>query len=422
MLPKKLNDVLRVVSPRKLAGTSYHSSIRFNALRGSSRSTSRSSRPRSISAKRPLFPESSTLLNDTSQQNDANTPEKYTIEIDAEKLDYLKIELVKVASCCDKINTDIEQSPFSAELKGILGDMIQVVRTIGTIQGNMLPTKPLPKPSFANMSYASITARVPSHNPPAKKPKRSEKPSESLEMDTGTTDDHTDDENDSKKEDEKYYRFKDAVKQAEKATLIFNLDLGKYPIMNQDTMSTRASLALSQMAAKKENANTSIPSEAAREAIDDALGMAKGISFYGKQTKTYRNKTDTENSGAFCTLPVRYDFKDRNTRSTVENTLRQHCGIKCSTPYPLVLRECMKKTVEQVKREFPGAAVRVNVDAHNFCLKVSKKMPGEAHYEFLRKHLPLPTEALEISAIKIPENFSFEVDLKPTPPPPIQTG
>ncbi len=68
------------------------------------------------------------------------------------------------------------------------------------------------------------------------------------------------------------------------------------------------------------------------------------------------------------------------------------------------------------KKEFPGAAVWVNVDAHNFCLKVSKKMPSETQYEFLRKHLPLPIEALEISAKQLPENFNFEVDLKPTPP------
>ena len=387
MLPKKLNDVLRVVSPRKLAVTSYQSSIRFNALREPSRSTSRNPRHRSISVKRALFPDNPTHPENTGnpQQTETVYTDKYTIEIDAAKLDQLKVDLVKVASCCDKIDANIEQSPFSAELKAILGDMMQTVRSLGAIQGNLLPTKPTPRPTFANLSYAAIAANIPKQPiPAAKKTKRTEKNQEDSAMDTEYPDDDQDNDPQMKAVDEKYFRFKDAVKQAEKATLIFYLDLGKFPIMNQDTMSTRASLALSKMAAKKENQNTSIPSEAAREAIDDALGMARSISFYGKQTKTYRNKSDTANSGAFCTLPVRYDFKDRNIRSAVETTLRNRCDVKCSTPYPLILRECMRQTVEKVKKEFPGAAVRVNVDAHNFCLKVSKKMPSDTQYEFLR--------------------------------------
>ncbi len=365
---------------------------------------------RSVSAKRSRESE----IPRTVYQNDptiaAPLPEKYTIEIDAEKMDHLKVELVKVASTCDKVNSDIENSPFSPEMKEVLGNLLGIIRTIGAIQGNLLPNKPVPKPTFTNISYASVASQN-LQAPAAKKPKRPETPI----TDEETDDDHPS-ENPYSKEDAKYFKFKEAVKQAEKSTLIFNLDLGKYPIMNQDTMSTRASLALSKMAAKKENLNTDIPSEAARECIDDALGMARGISFYGKQTKTYRNKTDTANSGAFCTLPVRYDFKDRNTRAKVENILRTQCDIKCATPYPLILRECMRQTVEKIKKEAPGAAVRVNVDPHNFCLKVSKKMPTDQKFELLRKHLPLPTEALDITCKTLPENFELTVDLSPTPP------
>ena len=181
-------------------------------------------------------------------------------------------------------------------------------------------------------------------------------------------------------------------------------------------MSTRASLALSKMAAKKEKLNTSIPSEETRDTLDDALGMAKNIVFYGKQTKTYRNLKDTENSGAFCTLPVRYDFKDRDTRARVENILREKCDIKCSTPYPLVVRECMKQAAESTKKSFPESSVRVNLDAKNFCLRIAKKEKDEVAFTYLRKHLPLPIEALDTTLKKLPENFSFDTNLTPTPP------
>ena len=411
MLPKKISDVLRVVSPRKLAGTSYHSSSRFSALRDHSRSTSRSLRHRSVSQKRPLETEPSSDFPPSQEPfiSEPTVQEKLTIEIDVERMESLKFELVKVASICDKVNKDIDDAPFSPEIKGVLGDLLTAVRHLGAIQGNLLPNKPTPpppRPTFTNISYASAAGANVHAQQNAKKTRTEQQQPNSVQVPQEKL----------SEEDKKYYKFKDVVREAEKATLIFNLDLGKSPIMNQDTMSTRASLALSKMAAKKENSSTSVPSEAARDVIDDALGMVQGLSFYGKQTKTYRNKNDIENSGAFCTLPARYDFKDKNTRTNVEKVLRETCGVNCATPYPLVLRECMKQTVEHVKKSFPGAAVRVNVDAHNFCLKVAKKMPGSDSYEYLRKHLPLPAAALDVSAKKLPENFNFEIDLNHSPP------
>ena len=54
-------------------------------------------------------------------------------------------------------------------------------------------------------------------------------------------------------------RFKEAVKDAERSTLIFNLDMGQVPIMNQETISKKATLALASMAAKIEGKLTSTP-------------------------------------------------------------------------------------------------------------------------------------------------------------------
>ena len=415
MLPKKINDVLKTVSPRKLAGTSYHSSIRFNALRERSRSDSRH---RSLSVKRALDfdTEQPQKPNNPHMQPTPHPPETYTIEINADKLESLKVKLVKVASVCDHLGSELENSPFSPEMKEILGGLLSAVLSLGAIQGGLLPTQPVSKPTFGGISYANAAAKNPHQEQAAKKPKKATQaqarppPHVATQPQTGIENDSTD------KNDQKYYKFCDVVKEAEKATLIFNLDLGKSPIMNQDTMSTRASLALSKMAAKKEKLSTSIPSEETRDTLDDALGMAKNITFYGKQTKTYRNPKDTENSGAFCTLPVRYDFKDRDTRARVENILREKCDIKCSTPYPLVIRECMKQAAERTKKTYPEASIRVNLDAKNFCLRIAKKGRDEPTFTYLRKHLPLPIEALDTTLKKLPENFTFDTDLTPTPP------
>jgi hypothetical protein len=115
------------------------------------------------------------------------------------------------------------------------------------------------------------------------------------------------------REDPAIRKFKDCVHDAERSSLILNLNLGRIPVVNKDTMSKRATLALTSLAAKKENKKGTIPSSEAVGAIDDVLSVVKNISFFGTGTKTYSNEKD-ELSGAYCTAPVKYEFKDRETK------------------------------------------------------------------------------------------------------------
>jgi hypothetical protein len=54
-------------------------------------------------------------------------------------------------------------------------------------------------------------------------------------------------------------------------------------------------------------------------------------------TKVYKGK-DGKDAG-FCTVPVKYQFKDRDQKTFAEKTLRETCKVKCSTPYPVIVRE-----------------------------------------------------------------------------------
>jgi hypothetical protein len=78
-------------------------------------------------------------------------------------------------------------------------------------------------------------------------------------------------------------KFKDAVEKAESSTLIFNLNLGRVPILNTETMSNKATLALAALAAECEKPPRpgNFPSEESVMAIDDILSLAKSIEFYG---------------------------------------------------------------------------------------------------------------------------------------------
>jgi hypothetical protein len=149
--------------------------------------------------------------------------------------------------------------------------------------------------------------------------------------------------------------------------------------------------------------------------------MVTNMEFFGSNTKQYQGKTDSP----FCTVPVKYQFKDRDTRVFAEKTLRDTCGVQCSTPYPLVVREAIKQVVKQVKKDHPDDYIKVNVMVKEFGLKVARRPKGKdldwIHYPHT---LPLPSEALDITLKKLPENLRFALpideddDMQCSTPPP----
>jgi hypothetical protein len=58
-------------------------------------------------------------------------------------------------------------------------------------------------------------------------------------------------------EERKLRKFGEAIRDAERSTLCFNLDIGNVPKLNKHTISEKASLALAKMAAAEENRNFS---------------------------------------------------------------------------------------------------------------------------------------------------------------------
>jgi hypothetical protein len=122
-------------------------------------------------------------------------------------------------------------------------------------------------------------------------------------------------------EEKKHRKFCEAIKDAERSTLCFNLDMGNTPIMNKHSMSEKASMALAKMAAAVEGRRGPVPSPDKIEALDDITSMVTNMEFYGTNTKQYKGKDST----GFCTVPVKYQFKDRDQKTFAEKTLRETC-------------------------------------------------------------------------------------------------
>jgi hypothetical protein len=215
--------------------------------------------------------------------------------------------------------------------------------------------------------------------------------------------------------DKKLREFKEAIYNAERSTLIFNLDMGRTPVMNKETMSKRATMALSAMAAKVEKSVSTTPSAESIEAIDDVLSIVDNMELYGNETKTYKHPSD-KLSGAFCTVPVKYEFDNPAVKYKAEKVLRKVCDAQCTTPYPVGVRECIKQIVAVVKNRYPDNYVRVTVDTKNMVFKVARKPPKDAEnpkWQYRDEHVPIPPMALDLTLRRAPLNFKLDIPASP---------
>jgi hypothetical protein len=170
-------------------------------------------------------------------------------------------------------------------------------------------------------------------------------------------------------------KFCSEVRDAEKSLLVFQLDLGKVPIMNTATMAKNVTGDVVRKAAKVENSTNGRPSDDTITTLDDTLSVVTGMEFFGKVTKPYVNKRNDKDpaNGTFHTLPVKINFNTKEAEQRAETIFRKRCKIQCSTPYPKRLRTAIGELVSSEKSKFPGCFIQVKVDLESMSLKVSRR-------------------------------------------------
>jgi hypothetical protein len=207
-------------------------------------------------------------------------------------------------------------------------------------------------------------------------------------------------------------KFKEAIKESERSLLLHNLNMGNAPILNQETMLTKVTADLIARATAAEDAKlhtegSNLPSASVIESIDDVLSVVNQMEFFGKVTKPC--KIPGKNA-TFYTIPVKMRFKDRDTRNRAEVIIRDICQVSSSTPYPPILRECIRRTTAHYKAQFPGDYIRVNLDVHDKTLKVSRR-PGsreaKGNWEQIVRGIKLPVAVLDVNNRKVPDDLDL---------------
>jgi hypothetical protein len=166
-------------------------------------------------------------------------------------------------------------------------------------------------------------------------------------------------------------KLKTVLREAEKKTVIFNLDLGKNQAMNKDTLSRKVTEALGT-AVRSGQHDYHIGD--AEEVLDDILSCSK-LEFLGTKSKLFfnnRNMEDERNNNMY-TMPVRMEFKDRDTRFESEIMLRKLCKVNCSVPYPKKLRDKIAEMGKIGKTRHPNCYIRTKVSVDNLTVEAHAK-------------------------------------------------
>lgn len=123
--------------------------------------------------------------------------------------------------------------------------------------------------------------------------------------------------------DPKVKDFQEAVKSAERSSLLLNLNLGTTKVLNEDTIMSKASLAIMAAGAKVEGKkNNQHPSDDTITAIDDIISITQKASMYGRFTKPFKNfkKDDDSLNGTFYSMPLSTSLKIKTQESPLSQS------------------------------------------------------------------------------------------------------
>jgi hypothetical protein len=307
MKPPLASDVLRRNAPRDLLGQTFQHRNRYENLRDISPAPSVRMRSDSVALQK---------------RKAGDCEDLYTLECNAakvcrfdgdddEEIAKLESKMSKVSTTCGKLLTNLQQINVDDPLRVILAELIDTVRISNKVQEeihNRYKTKfaalAAAEGDRAEVSSMWVSSDFPAPPPPARSNRQENNASKRKKPSGGLVSVAADNRGklDSAKqqqkqkpaeteEEKKVRKFNEAIRDAERSTLCFNLDLGNTPIMNKGTISERASLALTKMAAKVEGKGRSIPLHENIESLDDITSMVTNMELYGSKTQTYKVRT-----------------------------------------------------------------------------------------------------------------------------------
>jgi hypothetical protein len=302
MKPPLASTVLRKNAPREIVGQSYEHRNRYEKLCESSPASSYRSRVDSNASQKRKVCDEDDITTVSSQREKVCRIDCQ----DDEEIAKLESKISKVSTMCGKILTSVQQLDIDEPLRVILADLIETVRITNEVQEELHSKQRKSREQAAavekDCELFSMWDRSDFPPPPVQQQKtvrndNGKKPAGglvSMSINSRGRNPQVNVQKPAETEEEKKHRkFNEAIKDAERSTLCFNLDMGNTPNMNKNSISEKACLALARMADAVEGKKGPVPSQDKIEALDDITSLVTNIEFYGSNTSPTQAKVKT---------------------------------------------------------------------------------------------------------------------------------
>jgi hypothetical protein len=172
--------------------------------------------------------------------------------------------------------------------------------------------------------------------------------------------------------------LKAALVAADKMAVIFDADLGPSPVANRTALNNALAAGLKAATMKVADETGEDVAEGIR-VVNNALSCADNVEFLGQTTarKIYKRDPSKPVTLPFCTMPVRLDFPDRNTRIHFERTVRKHCNLKATMSLPAPIRKYQGLYLQAMRERHRGKTVMVRTDTASLSLIAFTKQEGD---------------------------------------------
>lgn len=196
-------------------------------------------------------------------------------------------------------------------------------------------------------------------------------------------------------------KVKKVLREAERRTTVFDLNLGTAPVMNKETISKKVTVDLH---GKAKEGKHDWALDSAATMVDDLLSCAQ-LEFLGAGTRKFynsRDKDDTRNN-RMCTVPVRFDFRTKEQRIKAEQTLRKVCNVRCSVPYPKKFRALLADLVKEGKVAKPNTFIMTKIDIDSLTIKVLARTDSGWVDLNINRDIPLDIIDTSVTVITLDE-------------------
>jgi hypothetical protein len=167
--------------------------------------------------------------------------------------------------------------------------------------------------------------------------------------------------------------LKEAFATADRSAIIFDLDLGPSQVGNRQSLSRSLAAGIRAAALAAAEGSGGDPAEAVRVA-GDALSCAGDVTFLGQATRPYKNGRDGNDpkNGSFHTMPVKFEFEDRQQRIYFEQSMRK-CKLRASISLPPFMQKERTAFDKALRERYPDQLIMVRPDPDRVALIAFKK-------------------------------------------------